>query len=51
MVISLLGITEVTNDSSALTPDKMLLITPAKTEQKTNDGDCRYLDEIRYQTC
>ena len=38
MVISLLGITEVTNDSAVLTPDKMVLITPVKTEQKTNDA-------------
>ena len=38
VVISLLGITEVTNDSTALTPDKMVLITPVKTEQKTNDA-------------
>ena len=46
MVISLLGITEVTNDTRALTPDKMVLITPVKTEEKTNDGDCCHLDEI-----
>ena len=38
MVISLLGITEVTNDSTVLTADKMVLITPVKTEQKTNDA-------------
>ena len=46
MVISLLGITEVTNDTRALTPDKMVLITPVKTEEKTNDADCCYLEEI-----
>ena len=46
MVISLLGITEVTNDTRALTPDKMVLITPVKTEEETNDADCCYLEEM-----
>ena len=36
LVMSLLGITEVTNDTTA---DKMLLITSVKTGDKTNDGD------------
>ena len=35
----LTGITEVTNDPTAAAA-QMLLITSAKTEDKTNDGDC-----------